>query len=164
LDHKKDKEKMGEDKDGKTVIREARIEDLEAIVALLDQLGDTTTLHGPIEGASVKKTLQAMLELPAVYRIFVAVWKDRIVGLISLLLYKTLLHEGGTALINELVVSRSSRGRGIGRQLVEKAITTARAQGMDEIEVGTEQGNQTARRFYRLVGFDREYVLFGREF
>ena len=90
--------------------------------------------------------------------------EQRVVGVLSMVLYKTLLHVGGTALINELVVSRSFRGRGIGGKLIERAVSEARERGMEEIEVGTEQDNNSARRFYSSVGFDREYVLFGREF
>ena len=50
---------MAEEKDGRVEIREARPEDLDAIVVLLDQLGDATTLHGPIERTSVRQTFQA---------------------------------------------------------------------------------------------------------
>jgi ribosomal protein S18 acetylase RimI-like enzyme len=78
-------------------------------------------------------------------------------------LYKTFLHTGGTALINELVVAGDARGRGIGCKLVEAAIAAAREAGMEEIEVGTEIGNTAARSFYRSVGFNHEYVLLGRE-
>ena len=141
-----------------------RLDDLDALVWLLDQLKEETTMNGPVEHAAVRKTYLEMLRLPDVYKIFVAVEVGRVVGMISLSMYKTLLHVGGTALINEMVVTKSSRGRGIGRKLVERAMTEARERGMDEIEVGTEQNNQPARRFYASVGFQDEYVLFGKEF
>jgi ribosomal protein S18 acetylase RimI-like enzyme len=154
----------GEGECGMVEIREARPEDLEAIVALLGELREVTSLNGPVESASVKTIFEQMLRLPDVYRNYLAEENRRIVGLISLVLYKTLLHAGGTALINELVVSQRARRRGIGRKLVEAGIAAAREQGMDEIEVGTEIDNRVARRFYRSAGFDAEYVLFGREF
>lgn len=78
--------------------------------------------------------------------------------------YKTVFHRGGTALINELIVTRKHRGRGIGTKLVEAAVREAKARGMDEIEVGTEKGNGRAIGFYQANGFDEEYVLLGREF
>jgi GNAT superfamily N-acetyltransferase len=145
-------------------IRETQPDDLESIVALLGQLKSSTALHGPVELAEVQKTYREMMRQPRVYRSFVAVEQQHVIGVLSMVLYKTLLHGGGTALINELVVSRSFRSRGVGRKLIERAVADARERGMDEIEVGTEQGNKTARRFYGSVGFDREYVLFGREF
>lgn len=144
-------------------IREARLEDLEAIALLLDQLVGVTAQHGPVERASMKNSYETMLCSPEIYRNYLAVEDEGVVGLISLVLYKTLLHAGGTALINELVIVEGARGRGIGRRLVQRAMAVAREQGMDEIEVGTETDNATARRFYGSVGFDQEYVLLGRE-
>jgi ribosomal protein S18 acetylase RimI-like enzyme len=145
-------------------IREAKDGDLGAMVELLQELSRVTSSYGRIEKKAVQNGYRAMLDLPSVYRNFVAIEEGRVVGLLSMIFYKTLLHEGGTALINELVVSQNQRRRGIGRMLVEAAIRLAIEQGMDEIEVGTEQNNLAARRFYASAGFSREYVLFGREF
>ena len=144
-------------------VREARLEDLEAIALLLDQLKKVTQLHGTVDLESVKKGYQTMLRFPEIYRNYLAVEDQRVVGLISLVLYKTLLHPGGTALINELVVSEGARGRGIGGRLVQRVIAAAGEEGMEEIEVGTEIHNAVARRFYKSRGFDQEYVLLGME-
>ncbi len=144
-------------------VREARLEDLDAIVSLMDQLKRATSQHDAVTTAGVRTSLQAMLRFPEIYRNYLAVENDGVVGVVSLLLYKTFLHAGGTALINELVVAEKDRGRGIGRKLVEAAIAAAREQGMDEIEVGTEVDNLIARGFYKVVGFAREYVLLGRD-
>ncbi len=145
-------------------VRELRYGDLDAVVSLLGQLGEVTSTGSPIEDRSVHKTYELMVRFPDVYRNYVAVEHSRVVGLISLVFYKTLLHEGGTALINELVVSGSERGRGIGTRLIKAGIAAAREYGMEEIEVGTESGNRDARRFYKHIGFNLEYVLFGMEF
>ena len=154
---------MAETGDRTIEIREARLQDLQAIAALLDQLAEATSLHSPVEWASLKSSFQTMLRCPDIYRNYLAVDGGRIVGLVSLILYKTLLHAGGTALINELVVAEGARGRGIGRRLVQRVIEVAREQGMDEVEVGTEKDNIPARRFYKSQGFDQEYVLLGWE-
>lgn len=145
-------------------VRELRSGDLDAIVSLLGKLGEVTSTGSPVKDRVVHRTYELMARFHDVYRNYVAVEHSRVVGLISLVFYKTLLHEGGTALINELVVSGSERGRGIGTQLVKAGIAAARECGMDEIEVGTERGNRDARRFYKHIGFNLEYVLFGMEF
>jgi GNAT superfamily N-acetyltransferase len=145
-------------------VRELRSGDLDAVVSLLDQLGEVTSTGSPVEAHSVHRTYELMVRFPDVYKNYVAVEHSRIVGLISLVFYKTLLHEGGTALINELVVSGRERGRGIGAQLVKAGIAAAREYGMDQIEVGTESGNRDAHHFYKHIGFNLEYVLFGMEF
>jgi len=145
-------------------VRELRSGDLNAVVSLLGQLGEVTSAGSPDEDRIIHGTYELMVRFPDVYRNYVAVEYSRVVGLISLVFYKTLLHEGGTALINELVVSDGERRRGIGTQLVKAGIAAARECGMDEIEVGTERGNRDARRVYKHIGFNLEYVLFGMEF
>jgi GNAT superfamily N-acetyltransferase len=145
-------------------VRELRSGDLDAVVSLLGQLGEVTATGSPVEERSVHGTYELMVRFPDVYKNYVAVEHSRVIGLISLVFYKTFLNEGGTALINELVVSGSERGRGIGTQLVEAGIAAARECGMDQIEVGTERSNRDALRFYKRIGFDLEYVLFGMEF
>jgi GNAT superfamily N-acetyltransferase len=144
-------------------VREARRRDLAAIAMLLNQLKEVTTLHRPIEQDAVIRSYEAMLRTPELYSNLLAVENDRVVGLVSIVLYRTFLHAGGTALINELVIAEDARGRGIGGKLIEAAISAARKQGMDEVEVGTEKDNAAARDFYGNAGFDREYVLLGME-
>jgi ribosomal protein S18 acetylase RimI-like enzyme len=105
-----------------------------------------------------------MQSSPGTYHNLVAEVQGRVVGLLSLVCYRTLFHQGGTALINELVVQAGQRGRGVGRLLVREAVRRARAAGMDEVEVSTESGNRAAAGFYRACGFHRRYVLLGMEF
>ena len=86
------------------------------------------------------------------------------VGFLSMVFYKTFLHKGGTALINELIVAKSHRNKEIGKMMIEKAIQSAKSKGMDEIEVGTEVSNKKAQNFYKNAGFNADYVLLGIEF
>ena len=70
---------------------------------------------------------------------------------------------GGTALINELIVTRQYRGKGIGRLLVQRAIDAAVEMGANEIEVSTTRDNEQAIRFYRRNGLVDESVVLGKE-
>jgi GNAT superfamily N-acetyltransferase len=118
---------------------------------------------GSVQEIDIESLFREMNGNPRIYQNWVAVEGERVVGFLSLIFYKTLFHEGGTALINELVVEQDRRGQGVGRLLIERAVAEARQRGMDEIEVGTEKGNAAAQRFYRNSGFDEEYVLLGME-
>ncbi|MDY0095956.1 MAG: GNAT family N-acetyltransferase [Candidatus Vecturithrix sp.] len=73
-------------------------------------------------------------------------------------------HKQGTALINELIVSKAYRNQKIGEQLLQYGINAARERGMDEIEVGVMKDNSGAIRFYKKHGITAEYVLLGLEF
>ncbi|MDD5601285.1 MAG: GNAT family N-acetyltransferase [Actinomycetota bacterium] len=94
----------------------------------------------------------------------VAVKDGDIIGFISIIFYKTLFHSGGTALINELIVSEDYRRKGVGKKLISKAIKIAKQRGMDEIEVGTEKKNIIAQSFYKKCGFNNEYILLSKTF
>ncbi len=145
-------------------IRECEERDLPAVLGLMQQLSEFTTDRPQFKLEHFQRLLAEMSANPQVYYNLVCEVDGRVSGFLSLIFYRSLFHTGGTALINELVVDRNLRGRGLGRQLVEAAMGEARRRGMDEIEVGTEKDNLSAQDFYRKTGFDEEYVLMGMEF
>jgi len=140
---------------------------LKEIRNLLKELQETTECEHDSNILGLEDIFEEMNALPNFYLNYIAVdehKEDKVIGFISIIFYKTLFHKGGTALINELIVSKDYRGKGVGRKLVEQAIQIARQRGMDEIEVGTEEENIDARTFYAKNGFDKEYTLLGKIF
>ena len=53
----------------------------------------------------------------------------------------------------ELYVVPQSRGRGLGRSLMEAAIEAARARGADHMDLGTSEDDVAARSLYESFGF-----------
>lgn len=84
---------------------------------------------------------------------------DKVVGFVNFTTRKTIIHPGLSGLIDELVVSRSHRGLGIGKNLLLAAIEKCRKLGCCEVEVSTEKSNTHAREFYRRCGFEEDAVL-----
>lgn len=76
----------------------------------------------------------------------------RIVGVTVLALYPTLT--GRKAWIEDVVVDTSERGAGIGRALVERAITEAQACGATTIDLTSNPSREAAHRLYRACGFE----------
>lgn len=140
-------------------IRECHEKDVKAVNDLMVELSEHADT-GPPSLEETRKTLEYMSSLPDVYRNWIALDGDRVVAFISLVIYRTFLHPTGTALINELVVARKDRNRGIAGALVAHAGAFARKAGAVEIEVGTEFGNRKAQKFYRKSGFEKEFLLF----
>lgn len=145
-------------------IRPCTQADLPAIVDLLHELAGAATPATEITLGSTARILADLERRPDVYLNLVAVADAQVVAFLSLMFYQTLFHSGGTALINELVVTHGRQRQGIGRALVSRARREALARGMDELEVATEPDNEPARAFYRVCGFDQEFVLLGQEF
>lgn len=55
--------------------------------------------------------------------------------------------------LEELYVAPGSRGRGLGRALMEAAINTARDEGASYMDLGTSEDDVAARRLYESLGF-----------
>ncbi len=144
-------------------IRPLERRDLDSLVWLMEALTENAESHEAFSVQRFELLFESMHTKPDVYLNLVAEIDGAVVGFVSVVFYSSFFHRVGTALINELVVAREARNRGIGACLIEAVKSAAIERRMDEIEVGTEYGNAGARRFYRSNGFDQEYVLMGVE-
>ena len=141
------------------VIRKARESDLPAINRLLGELIDAMDDTECIDARVIPGTWEHLLK-DARSHFLVATAGATPIGLIHFTSRQTVLHRSPSAMIDELVVTKEYRGRGIGRQLVLAAIERSRQLGCCEVEVSTEQTNLRARKFYRKCGFDKTAMLF----
>ena len=96
----------------------------ERILGMLAD-GDTTVLLGGTGPEGV-----------AVLRFRAAIWSD-----------------APESYLAELYVVPGSRGRGLGRALMEAAIEAARARGSDHMDLGTSEDDVAARSLYESLGF-----------
>ena len=68
-----------------------------------------------------------------------------------------------TVLMNDLFVSETARGRGVGRALIEASAAVARVRGAARLQWSTAPDNRTAQRLYDSTGAERsewvEYEL-----
>ena len=145
-------------------IRQAAIEDSAVIAQLMTQLMEVSGYQDQqVFSEQIEDRLRKVADDDA-YQVLLAEDEGKVVGLLSLSFRHTLFHSAPTALIDELVVERGHRRRGIGQQLMAEAIERCRAAGCCEIEVSTERSNEAAQEFYRQHGFSHEAVLFELEF
>ncbi len=136
--------------------------DLPVLEGLIGELFEA--LAEPPEGGrrDAVDNCRALLADPN-HQVLVARVEGVVVGMLNFTTRRTITHARPSALIDELVVARSQRGRGVGRLLIEEAARRARALGCEELEVSTESSNTEARAFYAKCGFDEEAVLLERQ-
>ncbi len=139
-------------------IEPARGADLPSIRSLLAELLAAMTDTEGLDLERAVASYRALISIPGQY-VLVARQSGTALGFISFSTRQTLLHPAPSALIDELVVSRGARGTGVGRQLIEAAISASRELGCCEVEVSTEKSNTGARRFYKACGFEEDAVL-----
>jgi GNAT superfamily N-acetyltransferase len=137
---------------------EAIESDLPAIIALLEELSSHIESPYDLDQRQLMSNGLALIHDP---RAHILLAKDgaNAVGLIHFSTRKTALHPTPSALIDELVVTRSYRGKGIGRELLKAAIERCCQMGCCELEVSTESSNHKAREFYQKHGFAEDAVL-----
>jgi GNAT superfamily N-acetyltransferase len=143
-----------------TRVRAATHEDLPAVLAAV---GDLLTELGsePPRTSPMLETARALLEDPRLGALLVAEAAGKTVTIVGVLgaSYQLALHVPGRyALIQDLWVHPSWRGRSVGRELLDALFELARAQGMARAEVGLPResfgGIRATEGFYARNGFE----------
>jgi ribosomal protein S18 acetylase RimI-like enzyme len=142
-------------------IRRARHEDVKIIVAMLadDPLGRARErLEEPLP-LSYFRAFEA-LDHDSNIQLVVAEGQDGVVvGCLQLCILPGLSSQGASrALIEDVRVATDCRSRGIGEQMVQWAVTEARARGCKLVELLTHQTRVDAQRFYVRLGFASSHV------
>lgn len=136
-------------------IREATVEDLPAVVAMLadDDLGSgREQISAEIPAAYY--TAFEKIETDPNSRIILAELSGEIVGTFHLIYIPSLSYTGSTrAQIESVRTVKHLRGQGIGKKMMQWAIETARADGCHLIQLSTNNQRQRAHHFYKQLGF-----------
>ena len=143
-------------------VQEATIEDIDGIYALLLQLIDSIDNTEGLNEHVVRKNILHTFDNET-EKIFIAVYKECVIGCIYLSQHQSLLHDAPSIIIDELIVDEHYRGMGVGDMLFERAVAYARENNFAELEVSTEFSNKKAADFYRLLGFKERGILFEQD-
>ncbi|CUT11846.1 FIG01201438 hypothetical protein [Bradyrhizobium sp.] len=141
-------------------IRPARREDVASIVAMLadDRLGSARErVEDPLPASYYEAF--ARVERDQNLQLVVAENEGRVVGCLQLAILPGLSSQGGLrGLLEDVRVASDCRSRGIGEQLVQWAVTEAKARGCNLVELLTHQTRTDAQRFYKRLGFTASHV------
>ena len=132
-------------------VREAAVGDAEDIHALVRELADTVGDRHPEPGA-MRDRLVELLEEPRA-GVLVAEGGGEIAGAASFWIKPDLAHGDTVAEIPMLVVSERARRNGVGRMLMDEVRERAAREGATIVELVATRENETAREFYRSLGF-----------
>ena len=124
-------------------VAEATPEVYAALALLLPQLN-------PQLPVPTKERLQAIIDDPAV-TLLVARDGEEIVGTTTVIVYTTPFWI--KARLDEVVVDRSARGKGVGAALVQASLDLAREKGVEVVELQSGVNREEANRLYPRMGF-----------
>ena len=136
-------------------IRPCHAGDFDEVILLLRQLWTDKI----VEPAALRPIFdRALASNSKTY--LVATDENRVIGFGSLSLKDDLWPEGRVAYIDELVVNTKFRNKGIGTQLLERLVATARQRSCCRIELTSAFNRKNSHRFYERHGFSsRAYVF-----
>jgi ribosomal protein S18 acetylase RimI-like enzyme len=141
-------------------IRPARREDVAAIVTMLadDRLGSARErVEDPLPASYYEAFARVARDQNI--QLVVAESEGRVVGCLQLAILPGLSSQGGLrGLLEDVRVASDCRSRGIGEQLVQWAVTEAKARGCNLVELLTHQTRTDAQRFYKRLGFTASHV------
>ena len=125
-------------------IREASVRDAAQIGELLAELGY------PVDAQEASERLARNNEV-----VFVAEDNGRVVGFLSIWSQLPIARSRPVARVTAMVVRSTSRGRGFGKALMNRAVEWARAEGCEGIELtsGIRDERADAHKFYERHGF-----------
>ncbi|MEI6215197.1 MAG: GNAT family N-acetyltransferase [Desulfuromonadales bacterium] len=139
-------------------LREAHEEDLPALLALYGQLGQD---DGSVLSLEEAQLIFARFRSYPYYRLHVAELDEILVGTFALLIMDNLGHLGTpTAILEDVVVDETLRGKGIGKRMMEYANDLCRHAGCYKMTFSSNMNRETAHRFYESLGFRRHGYSF----
>ncbi|MFC2971998.1 GNAT family N-acetyltransferase [Azotobacter bryophylli] len=139
-------------------IRTAVLADIPALCSLLDQLFAQEAEFSP-DRAAQERGLSEIIRNATTGEILVACEFGRIIGMVNLLYTVSTALGAPVALLEDMVVDTAARDRGLGTQLLEAAIATAKSRGCRRITLLTDADNADAQRFYARQGFARSSMI-----
>lgn len=132
-------------------IRPATASDVDIIYRLLLQLADSTGQRHKLQSRSEDFLKHGFAGNPQ-FDVLLAEQNDTVIGL-SLFFYTFSSWRGKPGVyIQDLVVDRNARGRGIGRALIVETIRCAIQKGATHLRLSVEQNNRQAIGFYNNLG------------
>ena len=134
------------------LIEPATLDDLPQLADLLFDLFSQEADFIPNKEKQMRG-LRLILEQPNRGRIFVLRSRERIIGMINLLITISTAEGGFVLILEDLVVHRDHRGQGYGSRLLEHALGYARAKDFLRITLLTDKLEASARSFYEQHGF-----------
>ncbi|MGO4388560.1 GNAT family N-acetyltransferase [Microvirga sp. 2YAF29] len=147
------------------LVREARFEDLEAIIRLHEE--DTLGTHGDVWNPETKPVYEAAFQAiarSAENTLFVATDGSEVIGTFQLTFIPNLTGRGTMRVkVESVKVKASRRSGGIGARMMAFAEDYARTKGAAAMELTSNKTRKDAHRFYERLGFSRSHEGFKKK-
>lgn len=148
---------------GTFTLRKAEVSDLGSIIGLLA----ADTLRSSLDSSAIEDrrpydlAFHAIDADPAQLLVAVVAAENDVVATMQLTFIPGLARAGATRMQIEAVRVRSDlRGHGLGRAMINWAITEANRRGAALVQLTSDESRTAAHRFYERLGFEASHVGF----
>ena len=134
--------------------RRARPEDLDALLALYQELVDDPGESIGVDDPRARAAMEAILTDRSRHLTVVTI-DGRVAGTADLLIVQNLTHRARPwAIIENVVVAAAHRRAGVGRTLMSHLFEVAREAGCYKVQLLSGRHRAEAHSFYRSLGFE----------
>lgn len=133
----------------------------EDLPQLADLLAELFTLESDFHPDREKQLrgLRLILNNPALGKLFVLRVDGKVSGMANALFTISTAEGGPVMVLEDVIVSGTFRGGGLGRRLLEHILAWAQAQGMKRVTLLAESDNLSALAFYNKLEFERSNMV-----
>ena len=136
----------------------ATLAEIDELVHLLNVLF-TQDIEFETDYKNQKVGLEQIISNPSIGEILVMKIDGKVVGMVSLLYSISTALGGKVAILEDMVMSKDFRGKGLGKELLNEAIAFAQKRGCLRLTLLTDYDNETAIRFYQSAGFSLSKMI-----
>ncbi len=134
-------------------VRDAEAGDLDQLLELYQELAEDDPARTPRDAASARPELSRILS-DGDRHLCVASANGNVVGAAELIVVPNLTHRGRPwAVIENVIVKGSARGKGTGTRLLEHLLAIARARDCYKVQLHSGKHRTDAHRVYQRLGF-----------
>ena len=133
------------------IIRPAQTKDFTQIMSLLPQLWPKRKLNP----AAIKKVFNKQLKIPNTHYLHVAEHNKKVVGFISFSWRLNIYSEGLIGRIEELIIDKKYRNKGIGGKMVKDVIAICKKKKINYLYLTSAFRRKEAHKFYENLGFEK---------
>jgi len=130
----------------------ATIDDLEELIGLLHVLFSQDIEFEP-DYEKQKRGLKQIISTPETGEILVLKIDGKILGMVSLLYSISTALGGKVATLEDMVIDKDFRGKGLGKELLKAAINFSKTRSCLRLTLLTDFDNDNAQRLYSQAGF-----------
>lgn len=146
------------------IIRQANTKDIPDLVELLKELYSIEK-DFKFDARRQKKGLKLLISKPKkTAYVLVAEYKGRCVGMVSAQVVVSTSEGGNGVLIEDMVIRKDYRGRGIGSRLMYAMVSWCKASGIGRMQLLADKNNLPAAHFYKKRGWQSTQLVGYRKY